>query len=187
MSSRTKQTAAQKEYADNQNEVLDWYDIDATEQYVDLDRPALRTHILEAGSGDPVLLLHGLGDVAITWSPLLTRLQTDFSLYAQTGPVLDLVSGIPGLGRLYKFMQSRLVAESARDLYQNGFNGDVSKFPDAYFEAYATEARLPGAAESFISFFKNVLTLRGSPSKLICPMTSPVSKSPRSSYGAKTT
>lgn len=80
MSSRTKHTAAQKEYVDLRHEVLDWYDIDATERYVDLDRPALRTHILEAGAGDPVLLMHGLGDVAITWSPLLTRLQTDFSL-----------------------------------------------------------------------------------------------------------
>lgn len=74
---------------------------------------------------------------------------------------LLLVSGIPGLGRLYKFMQSRMDADSARDLYQNGFNADVSTYPDAYFEAYAKEARLPGAAESFVSFFKNVLTLRG--------------------------
>ena len=43
-------------------------------------------HVLEAGAGRPVLLLHGLGGVAATWSPLLAELQTAFHLVAADLP-----------------------------------------------------------------------------------------------------
>jgi pimeloyl-ACP methyl ester carboxylesterase len=80
-------TTAQAEYLELQNEVLDWYDVDATEQYVDIEEPSMRVHVLEAGSGDPVLLLHGGGmQTGMIWAPLMARLQTDFALYAPDRP-----------------------------------------------------------------------------------------------------
>ncbi len=74
---------------------------------------------------------------------------------------LLLVGGIPSAGNLFRFMQSRVDAETARDRYDDEFNVDVSRYADTYFEAYATAVTLPGAAERFISFIKNCLSLRG--------------------------
>ena len=37
------------------------YDLEPTERFVELDAPAVRLRVLEVGSGDPVLLIHGTG------------------------------------------------------------------------------------------------------------------------------
>lgn len=245
MSSKTEKTAAQDEYAEKQNEVLEWYGVDATERYVDLDQPAMRAHVLECGAGDPVVFIHGGGDVAMAWAPLLARLQGEFALYAPDRPgcglsdgfiydgvdlrqhatdfvcsLLDaleidradvvasslggyfafaaaldrperirklvftgaalgvvgtnpiwrsppsmrmflLVGGIPGFGKFYQWMLSRVDSESARELYEDEFHIDVSKYPDLYFDAYSTALQLPGAAESDVSFLKSSFGLRG--------------------------
>jgi pimeloyl-ACP methyl ester carboxylesterase len=42
-------------------------------------------HVIEAGAGRPVLLLHGVG-VAATWAPLLAELQTSLRLLAADRP-----------------------------------------------------------------------------------------------------
>lgn len=246
MSPTTEETAARGEYAEKQNEVLEWYGVDATERYVDLDRPAMRAHVLKCGAGNPVVFIHGGGEVAMAWAPLLARLQENFALYAPDRPgcglsdgfiydnvdlrqhatdfvcslmdaldidqadivayavggyfafaaALDrperirklafagapmglggldnplwrsppstriflLVGGVPGFGKLYQWMMSRMDAESARELYEEEFNVDVSKYPDLYFDAYSTALHLPGAAESDVSFLKSSLGLRG--------------------------
>lgn len=83
-------TTPQAEYLELQNEVLDWYDVDATERYVDIEEPPMRVHVLEAGSGDPVLLLHGGAQTGMIWAPLMARLQSDFALYAPDRPGLGL-------------------------------------------------------------------------------------------------
>lgn len=246
MSSKTKETAARDEYAEKQTEVLEWYGVSATERYVDLDRPAIRAHVLEGGAGNPVVFIHGGGEVAMAWAPLLARLQDDFALYAPDRPgcglsdgfiydgvdfrqhatdfvcsLLDaldieqadivsyavggyfafaaaldrperirklvfagaplgvggldnpvwrsppsawsflLVGAVPGFGKLFQWMLSRMDAESAREMYEDTFNLDVSKYPDQYFDAYSMALQLPGTAESFASFLQSGVGLRG--------------------------
>lgn len=245
MASSSNTSTAQDEYAEKQNEVLEWYGVDATERYVDLARPKIRTHVLECGAGNPIVFIHGGGDVAMAWAPLLARLQEDFALYAPDRPgcglsdgfiydgvdlrqhatdfvcsLLDaleldradilasslggyfalaaaldrperirklvfsgaalgvagtnpiwrsppsmriflLVGGVPGFGKLYQWMMSRLDAESARELYEDELHIDVSRYPDEYFDAYSTALQLPGAAKSGVSFLKTGFGLRG--------------------------
>lgn len=86
MSSETDETAAQEVYAEKQHEVLTWYGVDATERYIDLKRPAMEAHVIQAGEGEPIVLIHGGGDEAMIWAPLLARLQTEFALYAPDRP-----------------------------------------------------------------------------------------------------
>ncbi|MBS1895294.1 MAG: alpha/beta fold hydrolase [Actinobacteria bacterium] len=66
--------------------VLEEHGVQASSRYRALGAPVLRTHILEAGSGSPVVLLHGGGGVAAYWAPLLARLQDRFKLYAPDRP-----------------------------------------------------------------------------------------------------
>lgn len=245
MASNGTTAVARDEFAELLNAVLEWYGVDATERYVDLDRPAMRAHVLECGTGDPVVFIHGGGDVAMLWAPLLARMQGEFALYApdrpgcglsdgfvyddidlrqhatdfvcslldaleiaradvvtcsagayfafaaalarperfrklvfagyplgivDTNPVwssppairnLLLVGGIPGFGKLFELMQSRMDAETVQELYAEEFNADVSIYPDQYFDAYATAIQLRGATQSFISFIKSCFGLRG--------------------------
>ncbi len=44
------------------------------ERLVELAQPSLRARVLERGTGEPVLMLHGGGGVAAHWAPLMTRL-----------------------------------------------------------------------------------------------------------------
>lgn len=53
----------------------------------------LRTSVLEAGAGEPLLLLHGGGASAIIFEPLLSRLQSRFHLYAPDRPGCGLTDG----------------------------------------------------------------------------------------------
>jgi pimeloyl-ACP methyl ester carboxylesterase len=42
-----------------------------------IDLPGLRMHVVEAGAGDPVLLLHGFPQSSRAWAPVLRDLATD--------------------------------------------------------------------------------------------------------------
>jgi len=53
----------------------------------------LRASVLEAGAGEPLLLLHGGGASAIILEPLLSRLQSHFHLYAPDRPGCGLTDG----------------------------------------------------------------------------------------------
>jgi pimeloyl-ACP methyl ester carboxylesterase len=53
----------------------------------------LRASVLEAGAGEPLLLLHGGGASAIVFEPLLSRLQSRFHLYAPDRPGCGLTDG----------------------------------------------------------------------------------------------
>ena len=50
------------------------YAIETTERRVRLADPALDVHVLEAGEGEPLLLIHGSGMSGATWAPLLPHL-----------------------------------------------------------------------------------------------------------------
>src|SRR5438067_8702749 len=41
---------------------------------LDLRRPPMRVRILEAGEGEPLILVHGGGGTAVNWAPLMARL-----------------------------------------------------------------------------------------------------------------
>jgi pimeloyl-ACP methyl ester carboxylesterase len=53
----------------------------------------LRASVLEAGVGEPLLLLHGGGTSALIFEPLLSRLQSHFHLYVPDRPGCGLTDG----------------------------------------------------------------------------------------------
>lgn len=224
-------------FAELQNEVLDWYGAEVTERYLTLDQPAMRAHVLEAGDGEPVVFLHGGGDEAMIWAPLIARTQDAFTIYApdrpgcglsdqfsyagtdlrrhasdfvsslldelgldradivacsaggffalaaaldapqrcrklvfagyplgilQTTPLpLRLVGSVPAFDKVFKLLQSRQDPEDIREFYADEFNADLSTFPDRYFEAKHASLQLPGAIESFTSFLRTTMSIRG--------------------------
>lgn len=54
--------------------------------FVQIAEPSLRVQVLEGGQGEPVLLLHGGDGVAAQWEPLLSRLSSQFHIYAPDRP-----------------------------------------------------------------------------------------------------
>jgi pimeloyl-ACP methyl ester carboxylesterase len=69
-----------------QQRLLAQYRVDAVSRYVQLARPALRMHLLEAGSGEPLVILHGGDGQGIDWAPLMALLQRDSRVYAVDRP-----------------------------------------------------------------------------------------------------
>ncbi len=62
-------------FKDAQAALLRKYGVAARSRFVDLRRPVLSAHLLEAGRGDPLLLLHGGGACACMFVPLMSRLK----------------------------------------------------------------------------------------------------------------
>lgn len=54
--------------------------------FLDLPEPRLRTHVVRAGSGEPVLMLHGGNSVAAGLQPLLGRVAERFAVVAPDRP-----------------------------------------------------------------------------------------------------
>lgn len=54
--------------------VMGAYGIEYESHFLDLTRPRLRARVIEAGEGDPVLMVHGAFDVAAKWAPLMAEL-----------------------------------------------------------------------------------------------------------------
>jgi pimeloyl-ACP methyl ester carboxylesterase len=77
---------ARAAFVDAQDRLLRHYGVEARSRYVRLDRPALRAHLLEAGEGEPVVVLHGGDGQGVDWAPLMPHLQEDFRLYAVDRP-----------------------------------------------------------------------------------------------------
>ncbi len=67
--------------------------VDVTSRFVDVSTPLLRVHLLEAGEGDPVLMVHGGNSVAASWAPLIAPLATQFHLLMPDRPGCGLTSG----------------------------------------------------------------------------------------------
>jgi pimeloyl-ACP methyl ester carboxylesterase len=55
-------------------------------RYLKLKQPALTAHVLEAGRGDPVLMLHGGGSFACQFAPLMSSLRHEFHVFAADRP-----------------------------------------------------------------------------------------------------
>jgi len=69
-----------------QDVVLADYDIKAMSSYVEIAKPRLRIHVLEAGAGAPVVMIHGGNSVAIMWAPVAERLSQDFRVFMPDRP-----------------------------------------------------------------------------------------------------
>jgi pimeloyl-ACP methyl ester carboxylesterase len=67
-------------FVDAQAALFDHYGTAATSSFVG------STHVLRAGSGDPVLMVHGGNSVAALMEPLLGRVASRFSVYAPDRP-----------------------------------------------------------------------------------------------------
>jgi pimeloyl-ACP methyl ester carboxylesterase len=55
--------------------LLAHYEVEVRERFIELADPPLRVRVLEAGAGDPLVLVHGSGMAASTWAPLLAELR----------------------------------------------------------------------------------------------------------------
>jgi len=75
-----------KAFAERQQELLRFYDVSARSRYIAVERPRMRVHLLEAGRGEPLVLIHGGDGEAALWAPLMAALQDGFHLYAIDRP-----------------------------------------------------------------------------------------------------
>jgi len=65
---------AESRYQDGQNALLKSYDVQFQSHYFQIISPSLRVHVLEAGHGEPALMIHGGDASASQWAPLMARL-----------------------------------------------------------------------------------------------------------------
>lgn len=73
-------------FLEAQDRLLRYYGVAASSRYVELERPRMRAHVLEAGQGEPVVILHGGDGQGVDWAPLMAELQSDFRLFALDRP-----------------------------------------------------------------------------------------------------
>lgn len=73
-------------FAKRQEALLEFYDLPARSRYLDIERPEMRVHLLEAGYGEPLVLIHGGDGEGALWAPLMAELQDEFRLYALDRP-----------------------------------------------------------------------------------------------------
>jgi pimeloyl-ACP methyl ester carboxylesterase len=78
--------AAVATFVELQRRMLDFYGVRAESRYVTLDSPDLRIHVLDAGAGEPLVLLHGGDGEGVDWAPLMGRLQGDVRVIAVDRP-----------------------------------------------------------------------------------------------------
>jgi pimeloyl-ACP methyl ester carboxylesterase len=77
-----------------QQTLLQKYGVSARSRYLKLTKPPLTAHVLEAGDGAPVLLLHGGNATAAQFAPLMDSLQKEFHLFAPDRPGCGLTDKI---------------------------------------------------------------------------------------------
>ena len=75
-----------EEFGKAQAKLLAAYDAHPESHFVGLPEPPLRTHYLECGLGDPVVMIHGGNSFAASWAPLISPLSRSFHLYLPDRP-----------------------------------------------------------------------------------------------------
>ncbi len=75
-----------KAFKKAQDALLAKYDVKATSRYLNLEKPQMTVHVLEAGQGKPLLLIHGGRSCACSFIPLISALQKDFHIFALDRP-----------------------------------------------------------------------------------------------------
>lgn len=66
--------------------LCDHYRMDVASASADLDESGIRIHYLTAGTGPPLLLLHGLSSTAAVWIPALDALTDRFTVFVPDRP-----------------------------------------------------------------------------------------------------
>jgi pimeloyl-ACP methyl ester carboxylesterase len=61
-------------YSRTERELWRQYGLEPTERFVDLDVPMVHLRVVEAGSGEPILFVHGTGGIGPYWAPLVREL-----------------------------------------------------------------------------------------------------------------
>ncbi len=82
------------QFKKTQQALLNKYSVKAQSKYLKLNKPPLTAHVLEAGQGDPVLLLHGGNATAAQFAPLMGLLQQEYLLFAPDRPGCGLTDKI---------------------------------------------------------------------------------------------
>lgn len=70
----TSAEARTERYREAERSLWSYYGLEATERFIDLDSPAVRLRVLEVGSGEPVLFVHGTAGTGPYWGPLVRQL-----------------------------------------------------------------------------------------------------------------
>jgi pimeloyl-ACP methyl ester carboxylesterase len=78
-------TATQR-FVELQGRLLALYGVSATSRFLELAKPRMRAHVLDAGEGEPVLLYHGGDGEAVNWAPLMAQLQGSARVIAADRP-----------------------------------------------------------------------------------------------------
>lgn len=80
-------------FREEQSRVLAKYGVAAESQFIHLANPSLRAHVLLAGHGEPVLLIHGGGTVAVSLTGVMSGLSPNFRCFAPDRPGCGLSDG----------------------------------------------------------------------------------------------
>jgi len=109
--------AAEERYRQSQDTLLRANGGDFQATYLQISDPNLRVHVLEAGKGEPVLLIHGGNGTAVQWVPLFGRLQRSFHVFAPDRPGCGLTqmfnyneTGVPLRQHAVAFVRSTMDA-----------------------------------------------------------------------------
>jgi pimeloyl-ACP methyl ester carboxylesterase len=84
--SRLKDGPETKRFKNAQSRALAKYEVEAQSRFLHLRRPALKAHVLVAGRGDPVILIHGGGAFAAQFAPLMSGLAGTVQCFAPDRP-----------------------------------------------------------------------------------------------------
>lgn len=84
--SQNTDEAAVRHFTELQARLLGHYGVRAASRFVRLERPAMTAHVLVAGRGEPVVILHGGDGEAVNWAPLLAPLQDRVAAFAADRP-----------------------------------------------------------------------------------------------------
>ena len=102
-------------FRDEQSRVLARYHLSAESQFIHLTKPSLRAQVLVAGRGEPALLIHGGGSVAVNLAGVMADLAPSFRCVAPDRPGCGLTdafdyTNVPFREHAVNFVRSTLDA-----------------------------------------------------------------------------
>lgn len=84
--SAAAEATATRRFEELQARLLDYYAVRAGSRFVELARPRMKAHVLDAGEGEPLLIFHGGDGEAVNWAPLMAPLQARARVLAVDRP-----------------------------------------------------------------------------------------------------
>src|SRR5215472_3005494 len=83
---RQAESLLAQRFRDTQAAVLAEVGVDAETAFIEIDEPPSRVHLTAAGSGEPLLMVHGGNSVSMSWGPLMPLLTPRFRLLMPDRP-----------------------------------------------------------------------------------------------------